>query len=461
MASAALNSKCWQPEAINAQEQVLLDVAALALALTKKSGASAAEVSLGNGEGLSVSVRHGDVETVEYNRDKSLGITVYFGHRSGSASTTDYARGAIQRCVDAASNIARFTEEDSFNGLAAVEHLAAEFPELDLYYPWNSEMDQAINIAKRCEQAALEYDAAITNSEGGSFCSHHGADVYANSNGFCGLSRSSRHSISSAVLAGSGDDMHRDYWYDTSCDRNDLAAPESIGVAAARRALRRLGARRMRTGNYPVIYQPEVASSLLSHLINAINGGSLYRKASFLVASKGRQLFRDNIHIHEQPLLKKAAASASFDNEGVATRARDIVADGVLMDYVLGSYAARKLGLQTTGNCGGVRNLTIDPTVNSTEKGGLDALIKQMDCGLVVAELIGQGVNNVTGDYSRGAFGFWVEHGEIQYPVQEMTIAGNLRDMFMAIEAVGDDVDTRGGTRTGSILVGNMTVAGA
>jgi len=451
-----MTSTEWNPVPIDIQEQKLLSIADQALERAVVNGASSAEVSLGHGQGMSVTVRKGEVETVEYNRDKSLGVTVYFGHKSGSANTTDYGEAAIQKCVDAASNIARFTEDDQFNGLADPALLATEFPDLDLYYPWEIEMEEAIDLARSCEETALESDPRISNTEGGSVSSHHGADLYANSNGFRGLSRSSRHGISCSVIAGEGEDMQRDYWYDSCRDRADMKAPEEVGRETARRTLRRLGARKMRTGSYPVIYESPIAASLLSHLVSAISGSSLYRKASFLVDSKGEKLFPDNIRIHEQPHLLKASGSASYDNEGVATQRRDVVSAGILNDYVLGSYSARKLGTQTTGNAGGVHNLTIDSTIS----GGLESMIKEMGTGLVVSELIGYGVNTVTGDYSRGAFGFWVENGEIAYPVQELTIAGNLRDMFMAIEAVGADVDTRRSTRTGSILVGNMTVAG-
>jgi len=453
----SMAEKNWSPHTIDAQEQQLLEIADKVLDRAKANGATAAEVSLGHGKGMSVNVRNGEVETVEYNRDKSLGITVYFDHRSGSSNTTDYADTALASCVDAACNIARYTEEDEFNGLAEYELLATEFPDLDLHYPWHLEMDEAIDLATRCEQSALAQDSRITNTEGGSLSSHDGADLYANSHGFRGLSRSSRHSISCSVIAGEGEGMQRDYWYDSCRDQTEMRSPESVGKETAARTVRRLGARKATTGTYPVIYEPMVAASLLSHLISAISGSSLYRRASFLLDSKGEKLFKDRIRIHEQPLLKKAPGSASFDNEGVATKPRDIVNGGVLNDYVLSSYSARKLGTQTTGNAGGVHNLTIDPT----EDIGLEDMIQSMGTGLVVSELIGFGINNVTGDYSRGAFGFWVENGEIAYPVQEFTIAGNLRDMFMGIEVVGSDFDVRRSTRAGSILVGEMTVAGA
>ena len=451
-----MSKQSWCPTAHNSEEQQLLDVADIALKRARHNGASDAEIASGNGQGMSVNIRNGEVETVEYNQDKSVGISVYFGHRSGSANTTDFSEAAIHHCVDAACNIAKFTEEDPFNGLADQALLATEFPDLDLYHPWEINMEEAIDLATRCEQAALDVDEKITNTEGGAVSSHHGADLYANSLGFRGLSRSSRHSISCSVIAGEGDGMQRDYWYDSCRSRDDLVAPEAIGIESARRALRRLDARKIKTGSYPVIYESTVASSLLSHFISAISGSSLYRRASFLLDSKGEKIFNENVRIHEQPLLIKGAGSATFDNEGVKTQTRDIVTDGVLNDYVLGSYSARKLGLQTTGNAGGVHNLTIDATFD----GGLEALIKEMGTGLVVSELIGHGANNVTGDYSRGAFGFWVENGEIQYPVEELTIAGNLKQMFMMMDAMGTDIDTRRSTQTGSILVANMTVAG-
>ena len=446
----------WNPAAADQQEQQLLDVADIALGHARSLGASAAEASLGHGQGMSVTVRGGEVETVEHNRDKSLGVTVYFGHRSGNASTTDFSRAAVEACVEAAGRIARFTEEDAFNGLADPARLAREIPDLDLYHPWGVSMEDAIEIARRCEHAALSADERISNTEGGSLSSHHGADLYANSNGFRGLTRSSRHSISCSVIAGEGDGMQRDYWYDSRRDRRNLATPEGVGRETARRALRRLGARKAGTRSCPVVFEAPVAASLLSHLTTAISGTSLYRKSSFLTDSLGEALFPASIRIHEQPLLRGAAGSASFDNEGVATSTRDIVAGGILQSYLLGSYSARKLGMETTGHAGGVHNLAIEPTVD----GGLAELLAQMGNGLLVTELIGYGINNVTGDYSRGAFGFLVENGEITSPVQELTIAGNLRDMFMALEAVGADVDDKRNMRTGSILIGKMTVAG-
>ena len=448
-------SSSWNIEPKNEAEQQLLDAASLALEVAKKKGASMAEMSIGRGQGMSVNVRQGDVETIEYNRDKSLAISVYFGHKNGTATTTDFSRSAIEASVQSACNIARYTEEDPFNGLADIELLSTEFPEFDLYHPWDLAMPEAIELATQCEHAALSEDNRITNTEGASVSSHTGTDLYANSDGFRGLSTSSRHSISCSVIAGAGNDMQRDYWYDSKVDASDLFSASRIGKEAARRTTRRLDARKIKTGKYPVIYESGVASSLLSHLISGISGTSLYRKASFLLDKKGEQIFPEFVRIHEQPHLLKAAGSSAFDSEGVATVPRDIVNGGVLQDYVLNSYAARKLGLKTTANAGGVHNLTIDSTC-----GDLDEMIKSMGRGVLVSELIGFGVNNVTGDYSRGAFGFWVEDGEIKHPVEEFTIAGNLADMFRGIAEIGADVDDRRNVRTGSILVDNITVAG-
>ncbi len=446
----------WDPRPESDTEQMLLEVAEFALDQAKSQGATQTEVSIGQGQGMSVTVRQGDVETVEHNRDKSMGITVYFGHKSGSASSTDFSQNAIKSSVNSACNIAKYTEVDEFNGLADEALLATEFPDLDLYHPWSIDMDQAIEVATRCEDAALKADSRISNTEGATLSSHDGVDLYANSNGFRGLSKGSRHSTSCSVIAGEGDKMQRDYWYDSKRSSADMLSPEEIGKETVRRTVRRLGAIKIKTGEYPVIYEPTVASSLLSHLISAISGSSLYRKASFLVDKKGEQIFSHNIRIYEQPHLLKASGSTNFDSEGVATSDNIIVSDGVLENYVLNSYSARKLGLVTTGNSGGIHNLTI----HSTSDQSLEQMIETMGTGLVVSELIGFGVNTVTGDYSRGAFGFWVENGKVQYPVQEFTIAGNLIDMFRNIIAVGSDVDDRGSIRTGSIMIKKLTVAG-
>ncbi len=445
----------WNPQPKDELDQRILEAADLALCTAVKKGASMSEVAIGQGQGMSVTVRHGEVETVEHNRDKSLGITVYFGHRCGSASTTDFSEKAIESSVQSACNIARQTEEDEYNGLAEMPLLATEFPDLKLCHDWNIGPGDAIDLAKQCETAALSSDDRITNTEGATVSSHTGVDLYGNTNGFRGFSHRSRHSISCSIIAGQGAAMQRDYWYDSRRDPSELASPEAIGIETSRRTVRRLGARKIKTGVSPVIFDPASAASLLSHLVTAISGASLYRKASFLLDKIDQAIFPSDIRIHEQPHLPKAAGSAVFDAEGVATSARNIVHRGILEGYVLNTYGARKLGLQTTANAGGVHNLTIDST-----GGDFNEMLRTMGRGLVVTELIGFGVNTVTGDYSRGAFGFWVEDGAIQYPVQEFTIAGNLIDIFKGFERVGSDVDERQNLRTGSILVDSMTIAG-
>ncbi|MFC1664567.1 metalloprotease PmbA [Pseudomonadota bacterium] len=436
--------------------QQLSDISEQMLSEAKKAGADAAECAVSRSQGLSVTVRLGEVETVEHNRDKSLVISVYFGQRTGSASTSDFTSEAIKDTVRSACTIARYTAEDPFGGLADADKMAKEIPDLDLYYPWNPTMDEAIELAKRCEAAALGEDKRIVNSEGATVGSHEGVEFYANTHGFVGRSVATRHSNSCAVVGKEDSSMQRDYWYSSARDAADLDDVESVGKLAAKRTLRRLGARKMSTRRAPVVYEATVASSLLSHFIGAIRGGNLYRKTSFLLDHIDKQVFSDFIHIHEQPHLRKAMGSSAFDNEGVATQARDLVSAGVLQGYVLDSYSARKLGMETTGNAGGVHNLCID-----SGKFDLAGLLAHMDTGLLLTELIGFGVNNVTGDYSRGAVGFWVENGEIQYPVEEITIAGNLRNMFTHILEVGTDVDTRGNIRSGSILVEDLTIAGA
>ncbi len=457
---------------------VLYDVAETALTEAARRGAVMAAAGIEQDQGMSVTVRNGCVETVERNRDKSMAVTVYFaggggagnhggepgdkpgdkpsGYRSGVASTTDFSAEAVRQCVHSACDIAKFTEADRCSGLAEQELLATEFPDLDLHHPWPLDMERAIAIAADCEGAALGHDPRISNTEGATLASHHGADLYATSGGFRGLTRSSRHSLDCAVITGQGDAMQRDYWYDSARDSGALAAPSAIGAQAARRTLNRIGARRARTTECPVLFPPGVSASLLSHLVAAVSGPSLYRRASFLLDHVGRRIFPAAVRIHEQPHLRKSPGGASFDGEGVATAPRDLVADGVLQGYVLSCYAARRLGLRSTAGAGGVRNLEIAPT----EQADLAALIAQMGRGLVVSELIGYGVNIVTGDYSRGAFGFWVENGEIQYPVHECTIASNLTQIFSRIAAVGSDIDLRRNLRAGSILIEKMTLAG-
>ena len=426
------------------------------LAEAKRQGASSAEASVSINHGLSATVRLGEVETVEHNRDKGLALTLFFGKQSGSASTSDFSPAAMRDCVRAAATIARYTAADEFSGLADPEQLAREIPDLDLYHPWNPGVERAIELARACEDAARAVDARITNSEGASVSSHESVDVYANSHGFIGATATTRHGISCAVIGQDDAGMQRDYWYASARDYADLDAAEAIGRQAALRTVRRLGGRQLTTRKTPVIYEAPVATSLLSHFVGAIRGSSLYRRSSFLLDHLGKPVFAPSVRIHEQPFLKKALGSTPFDNDGVSPANRDLVRDGILQGYVLDVYSARKLGLRSTGNAGGVHNLTIEPGDKD-----LSGLLRQMGTGLLVTELIGFGVNNVTGDYSRGAAGFWVENGEIQYPVEEITIAGNLKDMFRGLAAVGNDVDARGNIRTGSILIESMTLAGS
>jgi PmbA protein len=427
-----------------------------ALDEARTRGASQAEAAVSQDTGLSVGVRLGEVETLEHQRDRSMGITVYFGQRKGSASTADFSPDAVRATVAKACSIARFTAEDSSAGLADLE-LMAQMPEnLDLSHPWNVAADSAIEIAKCCEAAALGFDSRINNSEGASLGTHQGLHVYGNTHGFIGGYPTTSHTVSCVVLAGSGEDMQRDYWYTSSRDWHDLQEPEAVGRESARRTVARLGPRKISTRRAAVLFVPELARGLIGHFVAAIRGTSQYRQSSFLLNSVGQQVFPEWFSISERPHIRKAMGSAPFDEEGVATRDRELIVDGVLTGYVLSSYSARKLGLKSTGNAGGAHNLMVAPN----QRGGADAMLSRLGTGLLVTELMGQGINTVTGDYSRGAAGFWVENGAIQYPVAEVTIAGNLRAMFSGIAAVGDDIDVRGGTRVGSVLVQEMTIAG-
>lgn len=422
----------------------------------RKLGADQVEAGVSIDAGLSVTVRLGEPETLEYNHDRALGLTVYFDHRKGSASTADFAPDSIASTVRAACDIARYTSSDCCAGLADADRMATEIPDLDLYHPWDISAEQAIELATECEAAARAVDERIVNSEGGTVSSYTGMRVKANSHGFLGGYRNSHHGISCSVIGRQGEEMQRDYWSVSACDSADMDVPAEVGRIAGERTARRLGTQRLTTRQAPVIMAADIARSLFGSFINAISGSNLYRKSSFLLDHLGKQVFPGFMHIHEQPLLKKAPGSAPYDSEGVATRVRDIVTAGVLQGYVLNSYAACKLGMETTGNAGGVRNLTIDPGDKD-----LAGLLRAMDTGLLVTELIGFGVNVVTGDYSRGAAGYWVEGGEIQYPVDEITVAGNMKDMFMGIVETGNDVDTRGNVRCGSVLIERMTIAGA
>jgi len=421
----------------------------------RKLGASAAEAGVSIEAGLSVNVRLGEVDTLEHNRDKGLGITVYFGQCKGAASTSDFSPKAIRETVKAACDIARYTEADPAAGLAEADRMASEIPDLELYHPWDINAESAIELAKQCEAAGLDGDKRINNSEGASVSSHDGLRVYGNSHDFIGSYLTSRHSLSCVLIAQDESGMQQDSWYSVSRDASQLETAQQIGEKAAQRVLSRLGARRLDTCEVPVIFQAEVARGLLGHLVRAISGSSLYRKASFLLDHKGKQIFPERVRVNEQPHLKGALGSCPFDSEGVATSARDIISNGVLQGYVLDSYAGRRLGLPTTGNAGGVHNLSIN-----YDNIDFETLCQQMGTGLLVTDVMGQGINIVNGDYSRGAGGFWIENGEIQYAVEEITLASTLQQMFMGVEAIANDVDTRGNVCSGSWLIDRMTIAG-
>jgi PmbA protein len=436
-------------------QQAMESIVGQMLDEARRAGASSAEAAASDDLGLSVNVRLGEVETLEHHKDQGVAVTVYFGQRKGTASTSDLSPDALREAVQAACRIARYTAEDDCAGLADPDLMARDWPELDLDHPWDLSVEQAIELARSCEAAARDHDARIINSEGASANTLRGMAVYGNTHGFLGAYTATRHSLSCSVVAADEKGMQRDYWYSVSRDPRGLQTPESVGLEAARRAVRRLGGRRLSTRQCPAVYVPEMARSLIGHFVGAVRGGALYRKASFLLDALGEPVFPSFVRIHEQPHLPGALGSAPFDSEGVATRPRDLVAGGVLQGYVLDSYSARKLGMTTTGNAGGVHNLTVEPGEQD-----LDDLLRTMDTGLLVTELIGHGINLVTGDYSRGAAGFWVEGGEIRYPVEEITVAGNLRELFKGIQAVGRDVNVDSNIRTGSLLLERVTVAG-
>ena len=436
-------------------QQDLQDLVASCLRQAEKEGASQAEANASLSSGLSVTVRMGEVETLESQRDRCLGITVFFGQQKGSASTTDLGAGAVADTVRKACSIARFTTSDPCAGLADAELMVSDFPELDLCHPWNLPASQAIDLATRCEAAALAADRRISNSEGATVSSNQGLSVYGNSHGFMGVKQGTSHNASCVVVAEKDDEMQRDYWYSCARDPVELMDLDELGRKAAQRALARLGSRKIDTRDAQVLFPAELARGLLGHLVAAVSGTAQYRRASYLCDAIGQQVLASGITVYERPHLKKAVGSAAFDSEGVATVDRDLVSDGVLQGYVLNSYTARKLGLETTANGGGVHNLELEPGQASVEE-----LMEQMGTGLLLTELIGQGVNILTGDYSRGAAGFWVERGKIQYPVHEITIAGNLADMLAGILAVGNDLDVRSGIRTPSLLLDEMTIAG-
>jgi len=435
----------------------LTDVAALALEEARRQGASQCEADASVSQGLSVSVRLREVDTIEYQRDRGLGLTVYFDKRKGSASTADLGAAAVRETVAKACAIARYTAEDPYAGLVEPEALARDIPDLDLDHAWDLTPERAIELARECEAAGLAVDTRVSNSEGASVNSQRHSGVYGNSLGFLGGYTTTSHSVSCSLIAETDEEMQRDYWYTIARDPAELESVTRTGRIAGERAVARLGARRLTTRRAPVAFAPDMSRGLFRHFIGAISGSSQYRKASFLLNAAGEQVFPPFLAMQERPHIPKGLASSPFDQEGAATHDRELVSAGVINGYVLGSYSARRLGLKTTGNAGGIHNLLV-----TSSQGGLDAagFLARLHTGLLVTELMGQGVNGVTGDYSRGASGFWVENGAIAYPVHEITIAGNLRPMYRNIVALGSDVDVRGGIRTPSVLIGEMTIAG-
>lgn len=438
-----------------AQQAQLTERATEALALAKQLGADAAEVGASVDQGLGVSVRLGEVETVELSRDQGIAVTLYVGKRKGSASSTDASSASIRATVEKALAIARYTGEDPAAGLAEAELMATHLPDLKVHYPWALSTDEAIDLALRCEQAGREV-AGIHQSEGASLSSGEGVRVYANSHGFLGTQKGSSHSLSCMLIAQDEQGMQRDYDYTSARNPHQLRHPEEVGREAAARTLRRLGARRPPTGTFPVLFDPSLASGLIGHLMGALAGGALYREASFLCDRLGSPLFPDWFGLEERPLEVGATASSPFDAEGVQTRSNRFIDQGKVASYMLSAYSARRLGMQSTGNAGGARNLRLLAPLTPREE-----LLTQMGRGIWVTELMGQGVNGVTGDYSRGAAGFWIENGEVQYPIEEFTIASNLNKMFAGLSGVGSDTDTRGSIHTGSWLIDAMTVAGS
>jgi PmbA protein len=443
------------PSRFSYRAEQLQEIASTILDYAKTRGATSAEAEVSEGLGQTVTVRRGEVETIEYNRDKGIGVTVYVGQQRGHASSSDFSQQAIRDTVDAALSIARFTAPDPAAGLADPDLIARDIRDLDLYHPWDLPVERAIELATIAENAGFAVDKRISNSEGATASTQQSQFIYGNSVGFLGGYPNSRHGLWCSLIAGQAEAMQRDDWYETARDPLDLAPADVVGRKAGERAVRRVGARKIATTQAPVLFEAPIASSLLGHFVSAVSGGSLYRKSSFLLDSLGKEVFAPLVQISDLPHIPKGLASSPFDEEGVATHAREIVRDGVVQGYFLGSYSARKLGMKSTGNAGGNHNLIIKDTGQDFQ-----ALLKLMGSGLLVTELMGQGVNQVTGDYSRGAAGYWIENGEIAYPVQEITIAGNLKDMFRAITAVGTDVVRRGSRPCGSILLERMTIAG-
>ncbi len=426
-----------------------------AIEYAKSKGATAAEANIGSGTGFAATARLGEAETIEHQNDKGLSVTIYVGTKKGSASTSDFSQKALEETIDAAYAIANNSSEDEFAGLIDPEYLATEIPDLELANNWDITTESAIEMAIECETIAREYDNRIANSEGATVQTYYGQHHYGNSHGFIGGWDWTTHSIDCSVIAQANGEMQRDGWYTRSRYQAGLEDSREVARKAASRALARLGSRKIPTQSVPVIFESQIASSLIGSLVNGISGSAQYRKSTFLLDKIGDKLFPDYINISEQPHIKKAIGSTPFDNDGMATKDRLIIQDGVLQGYILSAYSARKLDMKPTGNAGGVHNLIIDPGTDD-----LNAMVQAMGRGLLVTELIGFGINQVTGDYSRGAAGFWVEKGEIQYPVEEITIAGNLAEMFRQIVATGKDIDTRGNIQSGSIWIENMTVAG-
>jgi PmbA protein len=425
-----------------------------ALALARRAGASAADASVSVARGLSLTVRKGEVESVEFHHDREVALEVFFGQRSGSASTADLTARGLAQAVEAACAIAKASGEDPCAGLADAARMATRFPDLDLDGAWEMSTEEAIEHARECEAAALAVPG-VTQTEGASLHSSRGIELYGNTHGFTGERTGSNHYVSCAAIAARDGEMQRDDWYTSARHPDELEAPAAVGRKAGTRAVARVGSRPLSTRQAPVLFVPDLARGIFGSFVAAISGGALYRKASFLLDKAGQAVFAPLVQLTQRPFIPRAAGSAAFDSEGVATADRVLVDQGVLQGYVLSSYSARKLGLETTGNAGGVFNLVAEAGTQD-----LEALVRSMGEGLVVTELLGQGVNTVTGDYSRGAAGFWVENGAIAHPVDEVTIAGNLAEMFRNIKAIGSDVDIRGGIRTGSILIEPMTIAG-
>lgn len=436
-------------------ENKVRDAAQWAVDIAKQQGATASDAAASMDSGLSVTVRKGEVETLEYHKGQSFSVTVYCGQRKGSASSTDLSQQALEEAVSAAMGIARHTSEDPCAGLPPADRMATYFPELDLYHPWEVSAEEAIEMAKCGEAAALEYDPRIKASDGACVNAFEGVSSYANSHGFIGTRQGTRHSSSCTMIAEDDHGMERDYWYTSSRVPDELEDMQEVGRKAAKRSVDRLSARQLKTCQAPVVYAADMARGLLGHLISGISGGALYRKASFLMDALDTQIFPEFVTVSEDPGVPRGFASRAYDSEGVQTEARNIINEGVLKGFVLSNYSANKLGLQTTGNASGTHNLSIQSSDLD-----LKGLLGEMGTGLLVTELMGQSLNMLTGDYSRGAAGYWVENGEIQYPVEEITVAGNLKDMFANLRAVGSDVDRRGSVATGSWLIDNMTIAG-